>query len=183
MQINKKNKCVLGFSFCIINEFQLVFPKITETTKQNHIWINFPFEIRLISAARSVRILLNYFIFIQQKESWFLIFPALALQSHSKHLNLSQKSISSFNRFLLESRSRHIFKAVYVLPGVGWQLAWSVDWHLRVDRQPPSTVASTRDKCDEQRGRERSRPVIDTGATARGQSHASKNGAIDSHAL
>lgn len=125
-------------------------------TKQYHICINLPFTILWISAKRAVRILLNYFIFIQQRESHFSC--AGLTQPHSKHLNLSQKSISSFNRFLLQSCSRHIFKAVYVLLGVGWQLAWSADWHLRVDRQPPSTVASTRDKCDEQWGRERSRP-------------------------
>lgn len=54
---------------------------------------------------------------------------------------------------------------------------------LKVDRQPPSTVASSGDKCDRQRGGEGRRSVIDTGATARGQSNASKNRAIDSPAL
>lgn len=47
----------------------------------------------------------------------------------------------------------------------------------------PSVVAGAGDKCEGQRGEEPSRHVIDTRATARGQSHASKNVAIDSAAL
>lgn len=47
----------------------------------------------------------------------------------------------------------------------------------------PSAVVDAGDKCDGQRGEEPSRHVIDTRATARGQSHASKNAAIDSAAL
>lgn len=46
-----------------------------------------------------------------------------------------------------------------------------------------SAVAGAGDKCDGQQGEEPSHHVIDTRATARGQSHASKNVAIDSAAL
>lgn len=100
-------------------------------------------------------------------------FPGFAaLQQTLKSFSII--TFSPFNRFCFPS-CFHLILKLFMYYSVSWQLAWSVDWHLRVDGQPPSAVSIARDKCDEQWGRERSRPVIDTGATARGQSHASKN--------
>lgn len=112
--------------------------------------------------------------------SFLVIFPQMTCEppekktKTKKHLNLSPKSILPFDRFLPELFSSH-FTAVYVLVRAGWQLAWAADWHWRVwiDSLHPRS-ASRRDKCGERWSGEGSRPVIDMGATARGQSHASK---------
>lgn len=136
------------------------------------------------SAEITVRILLNYFLYVYSTKrdlASHFSFPAFAaLQQTLKSFSII--IFFPFNRFCFLS-CFHLILKLFMYYSVSWQLAWSVDWHLRVDGQPPSAVSIARDKCDEQWGRERSRPVIDTGATARGQSHASKNGAIDSPAL
>lgn len=148
--------------------FSLHFPRY-----QQHNWTaaylnTFNFQNALYQRRRcsAVRILL------QSKECAFIFFRG----PRSFYLNLWWKSIfTSINFSPRVVPVAFLFHPVYVLAsssqtaGMKWRVAFrsrSTALSLK--------LLSTRDKCDEQRGREASRPVIDTGATSRGQSHASK---------